>query len=214
MAEGGRQGKDGARLAGLVLAGGRSSRFGGEKAVARLAGKPLLAWSLAALDAWCAPVAVSAAARSEAAALARSRGMAVLTDHPAHAQGPLAGVTAGLAWAAAGGLGALVTLPCDTPLVGPAEIEALIAALGAAPAAYAVSPEGPQGLCAIWRTRLAGDLAAALAGGAHPPVWDLLAKVGARAVPFEDPHPFANINRPEDLARLAAALVQNPLETP
>ncbi len=213
MAEGRRQGKDGARLAGLVLAGGRSSRFGGEKAVARLTGKPLLAWSLAALAGCRGPVAVSAPPGSEAAALARSRGLAVLADDLAHAQGPLTGVAAGLAWAAAAGFEALVTLPCDTPLVGPAEIEALIAALDDAPAAYAVSPEGSQGLCAVWRTRLAGDLAAALAGGAHPPVRDFLAEIGARPVAFENARPFWNINRPEDLARLAAALAEDRRET-
>lgn len=201
-------------IAGLVLAGGRSRRFGVEKAVARLGVRSLLAWGLAALDGVCGPVAVSAAAGGEVAALAVLLGRPVLADDPAHARGPLAGVAAGLAWSAAGGFDALVTLPCDTPLVGAGEIETMIAALGDAPAAYAVSSDGAQGLCAVWRTRLAGDLAAALAGGAHPPVRYFLAKVGARAVPFADARPFANVNRPEDLARLAAALAEDRRETP
>jgi len=64
----------------------------------------------------------------------------------------------------------------------------------------------------VWRTCLAGDLAGALAGGDHPPVRDFLVRVGAVAVPFPDSRPFANVNRPEDLARLAAALAQSPAE--
>lgn len=32
-------------VVGLVIAGGRSLRFGGEKAVAQLAGRPLLLWA-------------------------------------------------------------------------------------------------------------------------------------------------------------------------
>src|SRR5665213_2019812 len=196
----------GMRAAGLALAGGRSSRFGAEKAVARLGDRPLLAWSLATLDGVCAMVAVSAAAGGEAATLAVSLGRPVFADDPAHAQGPLAGVAAGLAWAAAGGFEALVTLPCDTPLVGAAEVETLIAALGDASAAYAVTPVGPQALCAVWRTGLAAELAATLGRGDHPPVRDFLTRIGARAVPFADGRPFENINRPKDLARLTAVL--------
>ncbi|MGI8840859.1 MAG: molybdenum cofactor guanylyltransferase, partial [Caulobacteraceae bacterium] len=151
----------------------------------------------------CQSLAGSAPAGGVAAGRATALGAPLVSDDPAHAAGPLAGVAAGLAWAAGGGFETLVTLPCDTPLVGAAEIATLIAALvGDAPAAYAVSPEGPQPLCAVWRTRLAGDLAAALAGGDHPPVRDFLASIGGRAVPFANPRPFANVNRPEDMARL------------
>lgn len=191
------------RIAGLVLAGGRSSRFGTDKAVARLDGCPLLAWALAALDGACETVAVSAAAGGAAAALGTALGRPLVSDDPAHGEGPLAGVAAGLAWAAAGGFDFLVTLPCDTPRIGTAHLEALIAGMGEA-AAFAVTPEGPHPLCAAWRTRLAADLAHALAGGDHPSVQDFLKAAGARAVFFAEAGPFANVNRPEDLARLAA----------
>jgi molybdopterin-guanine dinucleotide biosynthesis protein A len=193
-------------MAGLVLAGGRSSRFGQDKASQRLAGRPLLAWSLAALDPVSGAVAVSADPESEAGLLATALGRTVLPDDPRHARGPLTGLAAGLTWARARGFPLLATLPCDTPLAGAQTMAVLVAALGDAPAAYAVTPEGPQALCAVWRPSLLPDLAARLAAGDHPAAHAWLAGIGARAVAFEDAGPFANVNRAEDLRRLEAAL--------
>ena len=193
-------------VAGLILAGGRSSRFGADKAAAHLGGRPLLAWSLAALDGVCETVAVSAAPSGEGATLARSLARVVLADDPAHPRGPLAGVAAGLAWAGSNGFEALVTLPCDTPLVSGREITTLIEAMAGVEAAYASTPDGPQPLCCVWRTGLAGVLADSLAGGEHPAVRAFLAGIGARAVAFADQRAFANVNTRADLTRLEAVL--------
>jgi molybdopterin-guanine dinucleotide biosynthesis protein A len=190
----------GPRVAGLVLAGGLSRRFGREKATALWRGRPLLACSLAALDRACEQVAVSAARGSGAESLARGGGRRVLHDDPTHPRGPLAGLAAGLAWAAAEGFDALATLPCDTPLVGPAEMRALIEALGEADGVHAVTDDGPQGLCAVWRIGVRPGLAARLAGGDHPPVHRLLAEIGSRPVPFAQASTFRNINFETDLA--------------
>jgi molybdopterin-guanine dinucleotide biosynthesis protein A len=190
------------RVGGLVLAGGHSRRFGAEKAAAKLGGRPLLAWSLAALASDCASVAVSARRGGEIAAMAKSLGHAVVFDDPAHARGPLAGVAAGLKWAEAQGFDRLVTLPCDTPLVGQSEIAALLAALGEAGVAYAMTADGPQPLCAVWHVDLEEALAARLADGDHPPVQGFLAEIAALPVMFDDPLTFQNANTPQALARL------------
>ena len=190
---------NGTRIAGLVLAGGLSRRFGREKAAALWRDRPLLAWSLAALDGGCERVAVSAKPGSGAEDLARTAGRPVIHDDPTHASGPLAGLAAGLAWAASEGFDALATLPCDTPLVGRAEVLALIEGMGEAEGAHAVTQDGPQGLCAIWRCDLARALAARLAAGDHPPVHRLLAEIGSRPVHFADPALFRNINAEADL---------------
>jgi len=190
------------RVAGLVLAGGLSRRFGREKAVAEWRGRPLLAWNVEALEAACEAVAVSATPGSGADILARAAGHVVLHDDPAHPRGPLAGLASGLAWAASAGFAALATLPCDTPLVGAAEVRALIEAMGEARAAHAVTEDGPQGLCAVWRCALAPGLAARLAGGDHPPVRRLLAEISSRPVAFADAALFRNVNTETDLASL------------
>ena len=205
MAKGSREGKVG-RVAGLVLAGGRSSRFGSEKAGAILAGRPLLDWSAAALAGVCEAVAVSAGPGSVASELAGSMGLALVADDPLHARGPLAGLAAGLAWAQSQGFDRLVTLPCDTPLVTAQELSRLLAAQGAGPAAYAVTEDGPQPLCAVWRVDLLGMLGVRLAMGRHPAVRAFLDDIEAAPVSYVDPVPFRNANTPDALARLEADL--------
>jgi molybdopterin-guanine dinucleotide biosynthesis protein A len=186
------------RLGGLVLAGGRSTRFGSEKAISQLEGRPLVAWVVAALALEAEAVAISAAAGSGVEAWAWAAGHPVLYDDPGHAAGPLAGLAAGLAWAAREGFDLLATLPCDTPRMGGAQIAVLVQAVGAAPAAYAVTVDGPQPLCAVWRVDAAPSISERLAGRAHPAVRGLLTELGAVTVRFDDAAPFANLNRSSD----------------
>lgn len=185
-----------ARTAGLVLAGGRSSRFGSEKAAAVLGGVTLLDRALAHLgDA--APKAVSARAGSRAETIARAAGAVVLQDAEGDAAGPLAGIKAGLIWAPAE---FLAVEPCDVPRL-PADLHArLMAAIGDAPAAYAQTGDGPQPLCGLWRAAALPLLEAAMAGGEHPSVWRFLDGVGGVRVRFEEAAAFRNINTPADLA--------------
>lgn len=186
---------------GLVLAGGRSSRFGAEKAVQVLAGRTLLEWAHGALAAVCGEVAVSAAPGSDAAALAAAQGWAVLADDDGHASGPLAGIAAGLAWAATAGAAQLVTLPCDTPGVGADILSRLLDESGGA---FAATADGPHALCAVWPVAALPALTASLSGGGHPAVRDALKVAGAKPVIFAEARPFANVNTPLDLAALAA----------
>ena len=187
------------RLGGIVLAGGRSVRFGAEKATATVNNHALLTWTLQALTVPCHAVAVNTAADTGAAQIAKTAGLPIVADDPAHPRGPLAGVAAGLRWAIREGLDALITLPCDTPFVRGAEVAQLAAAIDEAAAVYAATSDGPQWLCAIWKAELSADLERALAGGAHPTVGAFLSGVGARAVMFPDADRFRNVNRPSDL---------------
>ncbi len=184
------------KVGGLVLAGGRSSRFGAEKAVQTLGGITLLERSLAALRGVAEAVAVSAQPDSGAADLARSRGLPLITDDPNHPSGPLAGIAAGLAWARAEGFGLLVTLACDLPGVDTAVLRRLVLPCGG----YAVAGGRIQSLCAVWPVTALSALTEALDGGDHPAVHEMLRRSGATAIAFEDPAPFANINSREDLA--------------
>ena len=195
-------------VAGLVVAGGRSVRFGGEKAAALLAGQPLLTWAARRLQGACGEVAVNARTGSETEALARATGLGVLHDAAGDPDGPLSGVKAGLAWAAAQGARSLAVSPCDAPLLPEDLFVRLIEAAGQG-AAMAVTAEGRQPMCAVWPVSALAWLTEALAGGAHPPTWRTLESLGAAQVRFDPPEAFANVNTREDLevvARRWAAL--------
>ena len=156
---------------------------------------------LARLQPACAAVAVSARAGSGAGVLGARLGLDLLHDDPLGPEGPLAGVRAGLAWAAGRGAEALVVAPCDAPFLPEDIVARLAAGLGAVPAAYAETVEGPEPLCSAWRIGLLGDVEQALAGGKHPSVIGFLKGLGATAVPFTDAAAFRNANRPDDLTR-------------
>ena len=196
-------------LFGLVLAGGRSSRFGSDKALARLNRVSLLETAVNHLSRDCREVAVSAPVGSGAAELGEALGLAVLHDRPGDAAGPLAGVRAGLTWAGGRDGEWLATVPCDAPLL-PADLVArLFGGLGEAPAAVAETDGGVEPLCAVWRLSALQTLEAELAGGRHPPVHGVLEKLRAVRVSFPDASAFLNLNTPGDLA-LAAARTAAP----
>lgn len=189
-------------VAGVVIAGGRSTRFGGEKAVATFHGEALLLRAARRLAAACAVVAVNARPGTQSAALAEQHGFHVLHDAPGDPDGPLSGVKAGLQWAAARGAGLLAVSPCDVPLLPPDLYRQLVVAAGTAGAAMAVTSEGRQPLCAVWPVTALEALRQALAGGAHPPTWRLLEEIGAVTLQFSPPSAFANANTRDELARL------------
>jgi molybdenum cofactor guanylyltransferase len=189
-------------VAGVVIAGGRSVRFGGEKAAAILAGRPLLMWAVQRLQTSCSAVAVNARAGTEAQALARAHLLPVLHDEAGDATGPLAGVKVGLQWGKRIGVRALATSPCDVPLLPDDLFARLIKAAGSG-AAMAETVEGYQPLCAVWPVSALEVVTDALADGAHPATWKLLESIGAKRVLVEPADAFANVNTRADLAAIA-----------
>jgi molybdopterin-guanine dinucleotide biosynthesis protein A len=184
---------------GVVLAGGRSVRFGGEKAVALLDGRPLLLWAADRLRTVCADVAINVRPGTEAEAVAAAEGLPMLYDAPGDPLGPLAGVKAGLMWAHEQGARTLAVSPCDAPLL-PADLYVRLLERAEGGAAMAETSDGRQPLCALWPVTALPAVRAALADGAHPPTWQLLERLGARKVLFEHPEAFANVNTRDDLA--------------
>jgi len=195
--------KSASSVVGLVLAGGRSVRFGGEKAVALLDGRPLLMWAAERLRTVCTNVAINVRPGTEAEGVAQTHGMPTLYDAPGDAAGPLAGVKAGLIWAEEQGAQTLAVSPCDAPLL-PDDLYVRLLERAEGGAAMAETTDGRQPLCALWPVAALPAVREALAGGAHPPTWQVLERLGARKVSFERPETFANINTTSDLAAAAA----------
>ena len=201
--EGSRQGD----TLGVILAGGLARRMGGgDKPLRGFGGLALLDRVLAALRPQVAEVLLNAngdPGRFAAWALPVARdGFA---GHP----GPLAGVLAGMDWAAAErpDLPWIVTVPGDAPFL-PADLAArLHAAREAAglPLACAASAGRTHPPVALWPVRLRADLRAALAAGERK-VDRWTARHGCATASWPDfpLDPFFNANTPEDLVAAAS----------
>lgn len=113
-------GADAGAPLGAVLAGGRGSRIGGAKATVELAGRPLIAYPLAALAAAGIETVVLAKPDSELPPL----GCPVVRE-PELPRHPLCGIVAALR--AARGR-AVIAIACDMPLTDPALLAHLAAA--------------------------------------------------------------------------------------
>ncbi len=162
---------------GAVLAGGRSSRFGSDKAMAEFRGKPLIGHVILRLRPQVSDLVV----------VGRDHpGAASIPDRPAVDLGPLGGLCAALHHAAAGGYDNVLTSGCDLPEL-PLDLRE---ALGAGPAFVVGQP-----LLALWPAALAGVLDLHLARGVDRSLRGWVALTGARGV---DLGPFRNVNRPED----------------
>lgn len=113
-------GADAAAALGAVLAGGRGNRIGGAKATVELAGRPMIAYPLAALEAAGIEAVVIAKPDSELPPL----GCPIVRESelPHH---PLYGIVAALR--AARGR-AVIAIACDMPLADPALLAHLAAA--------------------------------------------------------------------------------------
>ena len=203
-------------VAGVVLAGGRSSRMGGgHKCLAPLAGRPVLAHVIERLRPQLSALAINANDEPSRFAVV---GLPIIADRIAGHAGPLAGLHAGLAWAksCAAGASHLVTVAGDTPFLPHDLVERFLAALKETGRELCVarSAEGVHPVIGLWPIAIAGDLEAALDRGLRKAgafaerqgaveVFFPPAELGGRAI-----DPFFNINRPEDLALANALLDQ------
>lgn len=188
-------------IAGLLIAGGRSTRFGAEKALALFDGAPMMDRAIS-LFAGLPRLAVSARPGSGAEARARRLGIDVVYDDPMLPSGPLAGVLSGLAWAKHHGFEFLATAPCDAPCLPANMVAQLANGIGAARAAFAITPASQHPLCALWSVGLHDMLSERLCLGEHPAVRGFLADIGAQRVGFDEAPAFANANTPDALATL------------
>jgi molybdopterin-guanine dinucleotide biosynthesis protein A len=94
----------------------------------------------------------------------------------------------------------------------PADLYVRMLERAAGGAALAVTADGRQPLCSLWPVAALPAVRDALAGGAHPPTWQLLERLGARKVVFDDAAAFANVNTRADLegAERATAQARRP----
>jgi molybdopterin-guanine dinucleotide biosynthesis protein A len=189
---------------GLVLAGGLARRMGGgDKARIRVGGVTILERVLARMKPQCNELILNA--NGDPARFADS-GLTVVADSVPDFAGPLAGILAGLDWAAANRpqIVDVASVPGDCPFLPHDLVARLSAARAAAgtPLACARSGDWRHPVVGLWPVRLREDLRHALVvEDLHKiEIWTGRHGIAVADWPILPVDPFFNVNTPEDAA--------------
>ena len=190
-------------IAGVILAGGLARRMGGgDKGLIALGGKPILARGIERLRPQVNALIINANGEAERFA---AYGLPVVADSIAGSAGPLAGVLAGLDWAAGKGFDFIATAATDTPFFPRDLVRRFGDGVKAAQAQLAVAASGGRHhpVFGLWSVELREDLRRAVTEEGIRKVEDWTKRHRLTTVAFDDqPYdPFFNVNRPEDLAQ-------------
>jgi molybdenum cofactor guanylyltransferase len=193
-----------APVLGLLLAGGLARRMGGgDKALIRIGGSTILERALARLGPQCARMIINA--NGDPARFAGT-GLPVVPDSVAGFAGPLAGILAGLDWAAAHApeIETIVSVPGDCPFLPTDLVARLQAARADAGAALACARSGDwrHPVVGLWPVALRADLRHALVDEdlRKIEVWTARHGIAVADWPDQPVDPFFNVNTPEDAA--------------
>lgn len=190
----------------VILAGGQATRMGGgDKCLRRIGPDRLIDLVIARLAPQVGAMVLNA--NGNAARFAEF-GQPVVPDSVVGYAGPLAGVLAGMDWAATQGFDQIVSVAADTPFF-PTDLVARLVEQG--PLALAATREEDkffrQPTFGLWPVALRDDLRTALEDGLRKVViWTDRHDAGQAVWAAGDVNPFFNINTPDDIAWAEAQL--------
>ena len=203
-------------ILGLLLAGGQSRRMGGgDKSLRLLGGRPLLQHVIERMRPQAAALVLNANGDPQRFV---GFGLPVVADSVPDFAGPLAGIMAGLDWAAEHrpDCPLIASVATDAPFLPRDLVSRLLAGMDAEGADLACAASGGQAhpVIGLWPVRLRSDLRRALVeeGVRKVDLWTTRHRLAT--VPFPNLRqedgteidPFFNANRPEDLDGAAALL--------
>ncbi len=199
---------------GLVLAGGLARRMGGgDKGLIKIGQQTILERTLERLKPQCSGVVINANGDPQRF---RFTGLPVVPDTVPDFAGPLAGILAGLDWAARNAPDAeyVLSAPGDCPFL-PRELHARLSAALAnegKPLACAKSGEWRHPVVGLWPVALRDDLRRALVDEHLHKMEVWTARHGIAIAEWDDTpvDPFFNVNTPEDAARANEIAMRHP----
>ena len=199
---------------GLILAGGLARRMGGgDKPLTRIGGATILSRVLERLKPQCTRVVLNA--NGDPARFADT-GLPVIPDDVPGFAGPLAGILAGLDWAATHvpEVAYVASVPGDCPFLPRDVVARLHQARDASaqPLACARSGEWRHPVVGVWPVALRADLRHALTKEDLRKIelWTARHGVALADWPAEPVDPFFNVNTPEDAAAAESLAAQYP----
>jgi molybdenum cofactor guanylyltransferase len=199
---------------GLILAGGLARRMGGgDKIMLTIGGKKILDRVIERLRPQCAALLLNA--NGDPSRFAATK-LEVVPDSVPDFAGPLAGVLAGLDWAAEHlpDIADIVSVPGDCPFL-PRDLVARLHEARAAerkPLACARSGEWRHPVAGLWPVALRADLRHALIkeGLRKIEVWTERHGIAHATWPNVPVDPFFNVNTPRDAAAAEALAAEHP----
>ena len=196
-------------ILGVILAGGQASRMGGgDKSLLSLSGRRVIDHVLERLQPQVSNIVLNANGDPNRFT---EFGLPVVADSVSEFLGPLAGILAGLDWAAEQGKNHILTVAADTPFF-PMDLRSRLEQAGrlqAKPIALATTLGSSKvyrhPTFGLWPVSLRDDLRQALATGVRKVVlWADQYGVAEALFPNDKYDPFFNINTPEDLVKAEA----------
>jgi molybdopterin-guanine dinucleotide biosynthesis protein A len=170
------------KVLGAILAGGKSNRFGSDKAIATFKGTPLIEHAAAALMPQCDALVIAGRPHANLTSVA---------DYPAPGMGPLAGLAGALRFAGASGFDHVLSVGVDSLFI-PGDLRR---ALEPAPAYVANQP-----VIGLWPVSAFAVLEQILCNDGRHSMMHFIETIGARAVVLNCPP--QNVNTPDDLEAL------------
>jgi len=199
-------------ILGLLLAGGQSRRMGGgDKSLRPLCGRSLLERVIECIGPQVDGLMLNANGDPERFA---QFGLPVVADSVPDYAGPLAGILAGLDWAAEHrpDCPMLVSVPTDAPFLPRDLVARMVVGMDAAGAELVCAESGgqPHPVVGLWPVRLREELRRALIEDGLRKVDRWTARYRFATVAFDRGviDPFFNANRPEDFAAAERLLAE------
>ena len=199
------------RITGVILAGGRSRRMGGDKPQQILEGKSLLEYVVALAAPQVDELILSS---NSSAAFFRQFGFPIVKDRDSSQAGPLLGIASAMAWTAENhpkpaALPLVACFPVDVPIFPETLVEELKHALLGQnkQVAFARQAGQIQPLFSLWALSAAPFVDRALHAGISGPkqlLWSLDATVVE--IQYRSELDFTNLNTKQDMLALAEKL--------
>ena len=188
----------------VILAGGKSKRFGEDKNLAKLGSKSLIEHVIDKVREKFKKILIIA---NKDVKIQPSQNLVIVPDHIAGNLGPLVGVLTGMKWAKNAGASYkwIATFPSDTPFFDITIVDQYKKKItsNSSPLYFVRSGEKRHNIFGLWSIDLLDTLEEDLVQNNFRKVEDWANKIGVKTIniKFNKFDPFLNINTQEDLSK-------------
>jgi len=194
-------------ILGVVLAGGKSERFGKDKSEIKLGSKTLLIHTLDKIKSKFNKIIIVSNNK-------RVKDYVVIKDCIEGQLGPLVGILSAMKWIKKNNYSYkwVMTFPCDTPFFDISIIDKFIEAtkLNDSPLYFVKSEEKRHNIFGLWSLKIMETLEADILKNDYRKVEKWANKIGVKTIniTYDNIDPFFNINTQEDLEEAKKILIK------